>query len=119
MSVQSPAEPASSARMIRVLTYMMFMMFAMTTDSVGVIIPRVIEEFERVPVSTSMEVHLLNVQPAFSRHIARFMKKHLSPFKWGNLKHFRRMIRQPRALAAHQRDMPAVYPAFEAIHHIG
>lgn len=46
MSVQSPAEPASSARMIRVLTYMMFMMFAMTTDSVGVIIPRVIEEFE-------------------------------------------------------------------------
>ncbi|MCL4813724.1 MAG: MFS transporter [Vicinamibacteraceae bacterium] len=31
---------------IRVLTYLMFMMFAMTTDSVGVIIPEVIREFD-------------------------------------------------------------------------
>lgn len=31
--------------LIRYLTYMMFMVFAMTTDSVGVIIPRIIEEF--------------------------------------------------------------------------
>lgn len=35
-----------SARLIRILTYLMFMMFAMTTDSVGVIIPEVIREFE-------------------------------------------------------------------------
>jgi len=32
-------------RLIRVLTYLMFMMFAMTTDSVGVIIPHVIKTF--------------------------------------------------------------------------
>lgn len=31
---------------IKLLTYLMFMMFAMTTDSVGVIIPRVIQEFD-------------------------------------------------------------------------
>jgi len=32
-------------RLIRLLTYLMFMMFAMTTDSVGVIIPHVIKTF--------------------------------------------------------------------------
>jgi len=32
--------------LIRPLTYLMFMMFAMTTDSVGVIIPEVIREFQ-------------------------------------------------------------------------
>ena len=31
---------------IKGLTYLMFMMFAMTTDSVGVIIPEVIKEFD-------------------------------------------------------------------------
>jgi fucose permease len=31
--------------MIRLLTFLMFMMFAMTTDSVGVIIPQIIKEF--------------------------------------------------------------------------
>jgi fucose permease len=35
----------SSQRTIRLLTYLMFMMFAMTTDSVGVIIPEVIRTF--------------------------------------------------------------------------
>lgn len=35
----------SSQRAIRLLTYLMFMMFAMTTDSVGVIIPEVIRTF--------------------------------------------------------------------------
>jgi fucose permease len=39
--------PASgrSLTLIRWLTYLMFMMFAMTTDSVGVIIPEIIKEF--------------------------------------------------------------------------
>jgi fucose permease len=37
--------PAASHSVIRLLTYMMFMMFAMTTDSVGVIIPEVIRCF--------------------------------------------------------------------------
>lgn len=37
---------APNARVIRLLTYLMFMMFAMTTDSVGVIIPEVIREFD-------------------------------------------------------------------------
>lgn len=33
---------------------------------------RVVEEFVRNP---GMEVHLLNIQPTFSRHIARFVKR--------------------------------------------
>jgi len=33
-------------RILRVLAYLMFLMFAMTTDSVGVIIPHVIERFD-------------------------------------------------------------------------
>jgi fucose permease len=37
--------PAVGLRSIRYLTYLMFFMFAMTTDSVGLIIPRVIAEF--------------------------------------------------------------------------
>jgi fucose permease len=37
--------PATSHFLIRSLTYTMFMMFAMTTDSVGVIIPEVIRTF--------------------------------------------------------------------------
>jgi fucose permease len=37
--------PQASLRVIRILTYLMFMMFAMTTDSVGVIIPEVIKTF--------------------------------------------------------------------------
>lgn len=39
-----PAGPRD-VRLIRWLTYLMFLMFAMTTDSVGVIIPEVIREF--------------------------------------------------------------------------
>jgi len=35
----------ASLRTIRLLTYLMFMMFAMTTDSVGVIIPEVIRTY--------------------------------------------------------------------------
>src|ERR1035437_4609057 len=37
--------PAANKLVIKSLTYMMFMMFAMTTDSVGVIIPEVIRTF--------------------------------------------------------------------------
>lgn len=44
MTPPHPAPPASN-KIIRWLTYLMFMMFAMTTDSVGVIIPEVIKEF--------------------------------------------------------------------------
>src|SRR5512143_3145084 len=43
------ASPPTSKRnltAIKWLTYVMFMMFAMTTDSVGVIIPEVIREFD-------------------------------------------------------------------------
>jgi fucose permease len=46
-----PAGPSAGAadrsvRAVRWLTYLMFFMFAMTTDSVGVIIPQVISEFQ-------------------------------------------------------------------------
>jgi fucose permease len=37
--------PSANAFIIKMLTFMMFMMFAMTTDSVGVIIPEVIKAF--------------------------------------------------------------------------
>ena len=42
----NPAARSDSHRAIKWLTYLMFMMFAMTTDSVGVIIPEVIREFK-------------------------------------------------------------------------
>jgi fucose permease len=32
--------------MVKALTYLMFMMFAMTTDSVGLIIPEIIRTFQ-------------------------------------------------------------------------
>jgi fucose permease len=41
----TPTAPAANHFLIRSLTYTMFMMFAMTTDSVGVIIPEVIRTF--------------------------------------------------------------------------
>jgi fucose permease len=44
MSTQ--AEPRQSLTAIKWLTFLMFMMFAMTTDSVGKIIPEVIKEFQ-------------------------------------------------------------------------
>ena len=40
-----PAAPKHNLAAIKWLTYLMFMMFAMTTDSVGIIIPEVIKEF--------------------------------------------------------------------------
>ncbi len=40
-----PAEQKHNLTAIKWLTFLMFMMFAMTTDSVGVIIPEVIKEF--------------------------------------------------------------------------
>src|SRR5450759_4500074 len=44
--IQHPAETAkSNLTAIKALTFLMFMMFAMTTDSVGVIIPEIIKQF--------------------------------------------------------------------------
>ncbi|ESQ85247.1 hypothetical protein AEAC466_05920 [Asticcacaulis sp. AC466] len=45
MSTSHTRPEQASLRAIRILTYLMFMMFAMTTDSVGVIIPEVIKAF--------------------------------------------------------------------------
>jgi fucose permease len=46
MSQQSATAPSThNMAVIKGLTFLMFMMFAMTTDSVGVIIPQVIKEF--------------------------------------------------------------------------
>lgn len=39
------AAPERNIGLIKALTFLMFMMFAMTTDAVGVIIPKVIEEY--------------------------------------------------------------------------
>ncbi len=44
--MSSPISPKHNLAAIKWLTYLMFMMFAMTTDSVGEIIPEVIEEFQ-------------------------------------------------------------------------
>jgi FHS family L-fucose permease-like MFS transporter len=44
--IQSAIEPAkANLAAIKALTFLMFMMFAMTTDSVGVIIPEIIKQF--------------------------------------------------------------------------
>ena len=42
---ESGPAPAANTTIIKWLTYAMFMMFAMTTDSVGLIIPQVVREF--------------------------------------------------------------------------
>ena len=44
--MNSPTTQKHNLTAIKWLTYLMFMMFAMTTDSVGLIIPKVIEEFK-------------------------------------------------------------------------
>ena len=44
--MNSPATQKHNLTAIKWLTYLMFLMFAMTTDSVGLIIPEVIEEFK-------------------------------------------------------------------------
>ena len=46
MSAPASTAPAKNLTVIKWLTFLMFMMFAMTTDSVGVIIPEVIREFK-------------------------------------------------------------------------
>jgi fucose permease len=46
MSRPAPAPDRSNMAAIKALTYMMFAMFAMTTDSVGIIIPEIIRTFE-------------------------------------------------------------------------
>jgi fucose permease len=42
---QPPSLDPRNSRLIRILTFLMFTMFAMTTDSVGVIIPQIIKTF--------------------------------------------------------------------------
>ena len=44
--MDSPSSQKHNLTAIKWLTYLMFLMFAMTTDSVGLIIPRIIEEFK-------------------------------------------------------------------------
>ena len=44
-STAGPSALGKNIPMIKALTFLMFMMFAMTTDSVGVIIPEIIKEF--------------------------------------------------------------------------
>jgi fucose permease len=45
MSQHVSPEGRSNMRAIKALTYMMFAMFAMTTDSVGIIIPEIVKTF--------------------------------------------------------------------------
>jgi fucose permease len=45
MNQSSAAKPPASLAAIKALTFLMFMMFAMTTDSVGIIIPEIIKQF--------------------------------------------------------------------------
>ena len=48
--------PTRNTRSVRFLTYLMFFMFAMTTDSVGLILPRVIEEY-RLSLTVAGALH--------------------------------------------------------------
>jgi fucose permease len=45
-SMSAPAKPSMNMALIKGLTYVMFAMFAMTTDSVGIIIPQIIKTFK-------------------------------------------------------------------------
>jgi len=46
MTPQTLSRAGSNPTMIKGLTYLMFMMFAMTTDSVGLIIPEIVKQFQ-------------------------------------------------------------------------
>jgi FHS family L-fucose permease-like MFS transporter len=54
------AAPKHNLTAIKWLTYLMFLMFAMTTDSVGLIIPEVIEEF-RLSMTAAGAFHYANM----------------------------------------------------------
>jgi fucose permease len=54
------SERTGSSTLIRSLTYLMFMMFAMTTDSVGIIIPEVIKEY-RLSLTAAGAFHYANM----------------------------------------------------------
>ena len=45
MTQQTAVRSGGNLAAIKALTFLMFMMFAMTTDSVGVIIPEIIKQF--------------------------------------------------------------------------
>ena len=45
MQHPGPAASRSNMTALKILTYMMFAMFAMTTDSVGIIIPEIVKSF--------------------------------------------------------------------------
>jgi len=55
-----PAAQKNNLTAIKWLTFLMFMMFAMTTDSVGVIIPEVIKEF-RLSMTAAGAFHYANM----------------------------------------------------------
>lgn len=55
-----PAAPKYNLTAIKWLTFLMFMMFAMTTDSVGIIIPEVIKEF-RLSMTAAGAFHYANM----------------------------------------------------------
>jgi FHS family L-fucose permease-like MFS transporter len=55
-----PASPKRNLTAIKWLTFLMFMMFAMTTDSVGIIIPEVIKEF-RLSMVAAGAFHYANM----------------------------------------------------------
>jgi FHS family L-fucose permease-like MFS transporter len=55
-----PAAPRHNLTAIKWLTFLMFMMFAMTTDSVGIIIPEVIKEF-RLSMVAAGAFHYANM----------------------------------------------------------
>ncbi len=58
--MSAPASQKHNLTAIKWLTYLMFMMFAMTTDSVGLIIPEVIKEF-RLSMAAAGAFHYANM----------------------------------------------------------
>jgi fucose permease len=58
--MSTPATPKHNLTAIKWLTFLMFMMFAMTTDSVGIIIPEVIKQF-RLSMVAAGAFHYANM----------------------------------------------------------
>ncbi|WMN61593.1 MFS transporter (plasmid) [Pseudoalteromonas xiamenensis] len=59
-------QPLHSVQTIRWLTYMMFLMFAMTSDAVGVIIPRLIDDYQLTMTEASAFHYTPMILIAFS-----------------------------------------------------
>ena len=71
--MSASAKPSMNMALIKGLTYVMFAMFAMTTDSVGIIIPQIVKTF-----GLSLTAGVVSV-----RHHGRHRSGRILPWTFG------------------------------------